>query len=159
MSKQKIVYLDLDGTIADLQGRLLFYEPNMESGYGEGATSQFYKVCYENRNIFFELEPIEGAIKAVEELKDIFDLYFLSVPMWDLQESFTDKRRWVGEHFGAWSRNRLILSAHKHLSRGDFLVDDTTRHGVDKFEGEHIHIHTPKFPNWQSVTDYLKTKV
>lgn len=158
MSEKKILYIDMDGTVADLQGRLLHYHPEMPEGYSEEANKKFYEICYANRNIFHELEPISGSDEAVEELKSLFDIYFLSVPMWDLPESFTDKRLWVEKHYGEWGRNRLILSAHKHLNNGEFLVDDTTRHGVDRFAGEHIHIFTEKWPDWPTVTEYLKSK-
>lgn len=154
----KILYIDMDGTIANLQERLLYYDPEIPNGYTDIGNIMFRNICDKNKNIFYELEPIENAVWAVEELKDLFDIYFLSVPFWDLPQSFTDKRLWIEKYFGEFSRNRLILSAQKHLNNGEFLVDDTTRHGVDRFMGEHIHFATEKFPNWKSVVTYLKTK-
>jgi len=50
----------------------------------------------------------------------------------------------------------LILSHHKNLSMGDFLVDDRLKNGADKFCGEHIHFGTEKFPDWASVVTYFK---
>jgi len=38
-------------------------------------------------------------------------------------------------HLGKSARERLILSHHKRLNRGDFLADDRTRNGADRFEG------------------------
>jgi len=58
---------------------------------------------------------------------------------------------------------RLILSHHKHLNRGDFLVDDRPEHnGVDKFAdhgGEVIHF-GPKgtHTTWPEVVAYLKER-
>lgn len=49
----------------------------------------------------------------------------------------------------------MILSHHKNLNKWDYLIDDRLKNGVDKFEGEHIHFWTSKFPDWKSVTDYL----
>jgi hypothetical protein len=48
----------------------------------------------------------------------------------------------------------LILSHHKHLNRGDFLVDDRTANGADRFEGEHVHFGTPHWPDWPAVVGY-----
>jgi hypothetical protein len=42
------------------------------------------------------------------------------------------------------------------LLRGDFIVDDRTRRGVDRFEGEHVHFGTERFPNWATVLEYLR---
>ena len=50
---------------------------------------------------------------------------------------------------------RLILSHHKNLNQGDFLIDDRTASGADRFSGEHIHFGQPRWPNWESVTQYL----
>jgi 5'-nucleotidase len=36
-------------------------------------------------------------------------------------------------------------------------VDDRTRHGVDKFQGMHIHFGTPDWPDWQPVLAYLRS--
>ena len=53
------------------------------------------------------------------------------------------------------AHKRLIFSHHKNLNKGDYLIDDRTKRGADKFEGEHIHFRQPKFQDWQSVLDYL----
>ena len=38
---------------------------------------------------------------------------------------------------------------------GDYLIDDRLRNGAEKFNGEHIHFGTEKFPDWNSVLKYL----
>ena len=50
---------------------------------------------------------------------------------------------------------RLIFSHHKNLNKGDYIIDDRTKRGVDKFDGEHIHFGTEKFPDWDTVIKYL----
>jgi hypothetical protein len=37
-------------------------------------------------------------------------------------------------------------------------VDDRDKRGVKKFNGEHIHFATKKFPDWKIVLEYLKLK-
>ena len=57
---------------------------------------------------------------------------------------------------GTPAYKRLILSHHKNLNRGDFLVDDRPRkNGTDGFEGEVIAFGSKDFPDWPTVTDYL----
>jgi len=53
---------------------------------------------------------------------------------------------------------RLILSRHKNLNAGSYLVDDITKNGACEFSGEHIYFGTLYFPDWQTVQDYLLKK-
>ena len=64
----------------------------------------------------------------------------------------------VKRHLGEVAHKRLILSHHKNLNHGDFIVDDRTKNGVDTFGGEHIHFGSERFPDWPTVTAYLKAK-
>jgi len=62
---------------------------------------------------------------------------------------------WVKKYIGAPAHKRLILSHHKNLNAGDYLIDDRLKNGADKFMGEHIHFGTERFPDWKSVREYL----
>ena len=53
---------------------------------------------------------------------------------------------------------RLILSHHKELNHGDYLIDDRLKNGADKFQGELIHFGSDKFPDWDAVVVYLSEK-
>jgi 5'(3')-deoxyribonucleotidase len=50
---------------------------------------------------------------------------------------------------------RLIISHHKNLNNGDYLIDDREKNGAKEFAGELIQFGSEKFPDWNSVTDYL----
>jgi 5'(3')-deoxyribonucleotidase len=50
---------------------------------------------------------------------------------------------------------RLILTHHKNLNKGDFLIDDRPNNGACDFEGELILFGSAEFPNWKAVRDYL----
>ena len=56
--------------------------------------------------------------------------------------------------FSLLKREEIILR-HKNLNKGDFLIDDRTKRGADKFDGEHIHFGHKPFYNWFDVLDYL----
>ena len=105
--------------------------------------------------IFSKMLPMEGAIEAFEQLAQKYDVYILSTAPWNNPSAWSDKVLWVQRYLGEVAYKRLILSHHKNLCQGDYIIDDRTRHGVDIFDGEHIHFGTDRFPNWRSVLDYL----
>ena len=105
--------------------------------------------------IFSLMQPIEGAIEAYEQLSQKYDTYILSSAPWDNPSAWSDKLVWVKKYLGEQAHNRLILSHNKNLNMGDYLIDDRLKKGVLEFEGEHIHFGTEKFPDWQSVLNYL----
>lgn len=105
--------------------------------------------------IFALMSPMPGAVEAFERLAQKYDVYILSTAPWNNPTAWSDKVKWVQKYLGKVAYKRLILSHHKNLCRGDYIIDDRTRHGVDIFEGEHIHFGTERFPDWDSVLAYL----
>lgn len=160
---KKILYLDMDGVVADFEKRIGELEPELLNFKNhkdqELLAERIDQICYANPDIYHDLPPIEGAIETVEKLSKLYDIYFLSTAMWSLPQSFTGKRIWIENHFGDLGRKRLILSHRKDLLKGDFLVDDRTKNGAAEFEGEHIHFGTSQFPNRKSVYAYLRKKL
>ena len=101
------------------------------------------------------MKPVEGAIGAYKELTKHFDVYILSTAPWNNPSAWTDKLLWVKKYLGDLAHKRLILSHNKNLNTGDFLIDDRTAHGVDRFAGEHIHFPSEQFKTWDEVVEYL----
>lgn len=157
-----ILHLDLDGVCADLYGRLEHYEPGFHKKVAAlqwpASRKYFGDLVRANPGVFGELELIEGCREAVNELKELYEIYWLSTPMWDHPQSYTDKRLWLEATFNELSYKKLILTSRKDLVYGDFLVDDNTFNGASEFKGELIHFGTEKFPDWATVTNYLKIK-
>mgnify|MGYP000727928084 FL=1 len=56
-------------------------------------------------------------------------------------------------------RKRLILSHHKHLLIGDYLIDDRRFNGASEFKGEWLHFGSENFRNWNAVLNYLQIKI
>ena len=159
---KKILYLDMDGVVADFEKRIGELAPELQNFRDHqdqvALSGKIDQICFANPDIFQSLPPIEGAIEAVGKLSKLYEIFFLSTAMWSLPQSFTGKRIWIEAHFGELGRKRLILSHRKDLLKGDFLVDDRTKNGAAEFEGEHLHFGTQRFPDWESVYNYLKVK-
>jgi len=150
---KKIVYVDMDGVLVDLVGQvyLSFYKDEI-ADLGVGNIIDDYPFIFNNA------DPLEGAVEAFNKLASSpkYDVYILSTAPWANEQSWTIKRRWVENHLGKLAHKRLILSHHKNLLKGDYLIDDRIKNGVDKFAGEHIHFGQSSFPDWASVLKYLK---
>jgi 5'(3')-deoxyribonucleotidase len=143
-----IIYVDMDNVLVDfLSGINQLDEQTLAS----------YKGRYDDvPGIFSLMSPMPGAIDSFEYLSQHFDTYVLSTAPWDNPSAWTDKLLWIQRHLGKAAYKRLILSHHKNLNQGDYLIDDRTRNGADGFVGEHIHFGTERFPDWCAVMDYLK---
>jgi 5'(3')-deoxyribonucleotidase len=121
------------------------------------------QVKYEDRlddvpGIFSLMDPVENAIASVEKLSKVFDTYLLSTAPWDNPSAWSDKVIWVKKYLGEVAFKRLILSHHKNLNKGDYLIDDRLKNGASDFGGEHIHFGQDQFKNWNIVTEYLISK-
>lgn len=107
------------------------------------------------QGVFLDMEPMPGAIEAYKNLAEKFDTYILTTAPWDNNSAWSDKLKWVKKHLGKTAEKRLIISYHKNLNKGDYLIDDLQRNGADGFEGELILFGSKKFPNWETVLEYL----
>lgn len=101
------------------------------------------------------MAPKTGAIEAVKALSPKYDIYLLSTAPWNNPSAWSDKLNWVKQYLGEICYKRLILTHHKDLNRGDFLIDDRTNNGAGEFKGELILFGSEQFPNWDKVLEYL----
>ena len=112
--------------------------------------------------IFSLMDPIPDAMESVKILSEYFDIYVLSTAPWKNPSAWTDKAIWIHKYFGDDKESvfykRLIISHHKNLNKGDFLIDDREKNGAKEFNGELIQFGSEEFPEWNSVTNYLLDK-
>ena len=106
-------------------------------------------------NIFSLMEPLEGAIDSFKILSQRYDTYILSTAPWKNSSAWSDKVKWVKKYLGESAYKRWILTHHKNINHGDYLIDDRTKNGAGEFKGELIQFGTDKFPDWKSVCSYL----
>jgi 5'-nucleotidase len=152
---KKRLYVDMDGTLVDYRRRLAGVAPEVTRQFGDHAD--------QIPGLYALMPPMPGALEAFTELAGLFDAYVLSTAPWSNPSAWTDKLIWVQLHFGKGADSpaykRLVLSHHKNLQRGDFLVDDRPDlHGVGAFPGEVLHFGSEHFPDWPHVMPYLRAR-
>jgi 5'-nucleotidase len=147
---KKILYIDMDNVLVDFKSALPRVPEEIKAKY-DGHIDDI-------PDIFKLMDPMPGAIEAYITLSERFDTYVLSTSPWENPSAWSDKLKWVKKHLGKPAYKRLILTHHKNLNTGHFLVDDRIKNGVDRFVGEHIHFGSEKFPDWKSVMAYLVGK-
>ena len=144
---QKILYVDIDNVLVDVPSGISKISKQLQSEYEDRLD--------EVPDIFSLMDPLEGAIDSYKKLSQKFDTYILSTAPWKNSSAWSDKNEWVKKYLGDVAYKRLILSHHKNLNYGDYLIDDRLANGANLFEGEHIHFGSDKFPDWGSVCSYL----
>jgi 5'-nucleotidase len=144
---KKILYIDIDGVLVDFQTGIDKLTKTVKKEY-DGHLDDV-------PGIFSLMEPLPGAIEAYRKLAIKYDTFILSTAPWDNSTAWSDKNAWVKKHLGSVAYKRLILTHHKNLNLGDYIIDDRVKWGVDLFKGEHIHFGTSRYPDWQTVLNYL----
>ena len=145
--KKKILYIDMDNVLVDFQSRI--------DQLDEATRQKYDGKLDEVPGIFSKMRPVEGAVESFNELSRVFDTYILSTAPWENPSAWSDKLTWVKQYLGDSAYKRLILTHHKNLNEGDFLVDDRDKNGATEFGGELIIFGKGEFPDWESVKDYL----
>lgn len=164
---KKILYIDMDNVIVDFESGInrlpkLVLERHIKA---QGLNEQGQPRNLDDiHGIFALMDPMPGAIEAVTELADLFETYVLSSSPWNNPSAWSDKLKWIRRHFGAGANSplykRLILSHHKNLNDGQFLIDDRLVNGAQLFgqrpDSRHIHFGQPGFEDWQQVLVFLR---
>ena len=148
--RKQILYIDMDNVLVNFQSGIDRLEPFVKSKYEEELDNV--------PGIFSLMDPMPGAIDAFHSLCRKFDTYILSTAPWNNPSAWSDKVQWIKKYLGADAYKRLILSHHKDLNRGDYLIDDKRKNGAGEFEGELIEFGSEKFPDWNVVVEYLMSK-
>ena len=154
-SRKKRLYFDMDNVLVDFKSGLDQVPDEVKARYADDGTG---KPHYDDiPGIFSLMSPMPGAIEAFHKLAlaKQYDVYILSTAPWNNPSAWSDKLLWVQKYLGKTAYKRLILSHHKDLNQGDYLIDDKGKNGASEFEGEWIHFGSERFPNWDAVLKYL----
>ena len=145
------LFVDMDGVLVDFDSGVRRLDAETRAAYAAALD--------EAPGVFSLMEPLPGAIEALNRLADTFEVYILSTAPWKNPSAWADKVRWIQRYLGDRFTKHLILCHRKDFLRGDFLVDDRPgKNGAGAFKGELIPFGTPAFPDWQAVEAYLDRK-
>ena len=149
----KTLFFDMDNVLVNFQSGIDRLDEKTRQEY-EGHLDDI-------PGIFALMDPVPGAVEAVQKLRQRYDLYILSTAPWNNPTAWCDKLNWVKKHFGGGEDSpfykRIILTHHKDLCHGDYLIDDRPHKcGVEKFTGELLHFGPEgDYKDWDSVVEDL----
>lgn len=150
-TEKKILYFDMDNVLVDFKSALEKTDPAIIAEY-EGRLDEI-------PGLFGKMAPMPGAIDAVHQLAEYYDCYILSTAPWLNPSAWADKVQWVTDYLDDVFHKRLIISHHKDLLKGDYLIDDRAKNGADHFEGEWIAFGKGRFADWPAVVKYLLSEM
>lgn len=136
-----LILIDQDGVLADFERG--FYDAWNVSGNGHSALPlherhSFYvredypshlrkevEAVYSTPGFYRDLPPIDGAIKAVNDLLSMgHDVRICTSPLNNYRYCLPEKYEWVEQHLGPDLVSRMIVTKDKTIVHGDVLVDD-----------------------------------
>lgn len=144
---KKRVFVDMDNVLVDFQSGL--------DQQSEHTLQQYAGRLDEIPGLFGKMKPLVVAIDAVHQLNEYYDLFILSTAPWNNPSAWSDKVKWVTEYLDDLFHKRMVITHRKDLCQGDYLIDDRGKNGTSEFSGEWIEFGSERFPDWQSVLDYL----
>lgn len=170
------IFVDMDEVIADTYGaHIEIYNKDfeeqltLEECWGKEVwqcvpKEKHASVINHAKNIGFfrNLNPIKDSQEVLRELSAKHELYIASAAM-QYPNSLKEKSDWLDEFFPFIDWTKRILCGHKHILKGDILIDDRS-YNLETFEGRPLlytsghNIHNTKFERvstWQEVADKL----
>lgn len=145
--EKPVLYIDLDNTLTDFN--------NGWRKMSEEDSKEYEGHLWDAPGFFANLEPLSGAVKAFRYLSQKYDTYILSSAPYNNPTAWSDKVKWVEKYLGVPAFRRLILSHHKNLNYGDYLIDDSVFNGASDFMGTHIQFGTTPFKTWDDIIIYF----
>jgi 5'(3')-deoxyribonucleotidase len=149
------IYIDMDGVMCDFLGRAIEVLGQELPPEDTPERKKMIDDCQLIKGFYYSLKPIDGAIEAYHALRSKYHVEILTAPSWDNPHSWGEKQQWCVKYLGDSVYKKLTQTHDKGQFTGRALIDDRIKYGVDRFNGEHIHFGTERFPNWDTVLKYL----
>lgn len=133
MSERLLV--DMDGVLADCMGRAFTYV-GLFSGYElshEDVREYWFEgmphkplllEALKRRGFYRSLEPITGAVRAVNRLRREFDVVVCTAPMPGVETCESEKRDWLQHYFDRDFARQAIVTPNKAEVEGKAIIED-----------------------------------
>lgn len=150
-----ILFVDMDEVIADTYGahiEIYNAEFNGKLTTDLCAGSDVWSMVPEThqdsvrkhatrRGFFRNLKPIAGSQEILAKLASKHEVYIASAAM-QFPNSLEEKSEWLDEHFPFLPWQNRILCGHKHILKGDVLIDDRS-YNLESFHGRSLQFTSP----------------
>jgi 5'-nucleotidase len=142
----KSIAIDMDNVIVDIESQYIrWYEDKFgvkvskEQLLGKPETKGFPKpdavlgFLY-TPGFFRTAQPLPGAVEAVKQLMQSFQVYIVSAAM-EFPQSLFEKYEWLQEHLPFVSWQQIIFCGDKSIIATDYMIDDHVKN-LDYFTGK-----------------------
>ena len=174
--KHMVIFVDMDEVIADTySAHLKIYNQEFKANLSltdcQGKESweavppehrENVKGHARREGFFRDLEVIPDSQEVMLELSRVHQVYIATAAM-EFPLSLKEKSDWLDEHFPFIPWQQRILCGHKHILRGDLLIDDRYRN-LSTFQGRVLRYTSPhnmgsndfeRVDNWREIAAKL----
>jgi 5'(3')-deoxyribonucleotidase len=128
--------VDMDGVLTDTMGSafnlieqedgitLCHYDVKDYWFDGMPVTPDRIIDIFRTEGFYRNLDVITGAVKAVNRLREKFDVVVCSAPLKGAEHCEDDKREWLAEHFDNDLAESAIITPDKTKVEGKLLIED-----------------------------------
>jgi 5'(3')-deoxyribonucleotidase len=171
-TNKNTLLLDQDGVMADTMGGIFRLLDNDYPGLCHADIKDYwFKDMHVPQGAFIEalrtpglyrgLDVITGAIRAVNKLRERYDVRVVTAPMSGCEESCeAEKREWLAEHFDNDFAEQAIVTSDKTKILGRLILEDNpdiSRHAswqpimFDQPWNQHV-ADLPVMKNWGNLS-------
>ena len=156
-----VIFVDMDEVIADTYGAHIdLYNTEFKGELTKELCSgtEVWRMVPEahqesvrkhatRKGFFRDLKPILGSKEILAKLSTKHEVYIASAAM-QFPNSLEEKSEWLDEHFPFIPWQNRILCGHKHILKGDVLIDDRS-YNLENFKGRGLQFTSPHNVNTQ----------
>ena len=136
----KTVYIELENVLCNYSGRVFQLKDELDIDNEKELPLNY---C--------DIEPVEGAIEAYEELSTMMEVFIITP-----DEKRDEKTEWVRTHLPQAVEN-IVFADTNDVRDGNYFVCGSSETGGN-FRGRVIEFYSFYFPTWDDIITYIAAK-